>query len=116
MRISDWSSDVCSSYLLRLNGRDRTPGIGTRAEDDHAASDLAFAVQFGNAAPHLGADLDRGDIAKPHRHPACRCLQWNAAEVVERFQIAGRADHIFGFAELKQNGRESCGERVCQSV
>ncbi len=31
-------------------------------EDDDAACDLAFTVEFGNAAPHFWAKLDRGDI------------------------------------------------------
>src|SRR3546814_10372559 len=73
LRISDWSSDVCSSDLRQFIGqrvgprfRDRVPDLG-------------------------GADL--------------------AALVA-----AGGGNHHLGIAALREIGRASCRERVCQSV
>ena len=40
------------------------------ANDDNAAGDLAFAVQFSDAAAHFGAELHPGDIAQANRYPA----------------------------------------------
>src|SRR3546814_10897121 len=59
MRISDWSSDVCSSDLERA---------GLRADaDDVAIADLADRA----AAERLGADVDRaGHLARCARPPA----------------------------------------------
>jgi hypothetical protein len=55
---------------LVLDRRDCLARILARAQDHNAASDLALTVQFGNPAPHLGAGLDRGNVAQSHRHTA----------------------------------------------
>ena len=45
---------------------------------------------FGDATAHLGADLHLCDIAKTHGNTCRRGDQRNAAEVIQRLQIAGR--------------------------
>jgi hypothetical protein len=86
---------------LDLDRRDGFAGILARAQDHNAAGDLAFAVQLGDAAPHLRADLDRGDVTQTHGHTAGGGLERDRPEVVERLQIARGADHIFGLGHLQ---------------
>src|SRR3546814_1411691 len=81
MRISDWSSDVCSSDLLRLHVR--RAGNGPQRGRD-SASRLAHRVQVvaieldrhirANARdqlvePHLDRLLDLGTVADQRLHP-----------------------------------------------
>src|SRR3546814_18899656 len=99
MRISDWSSDVCSSDL-EPSVDDRGAQIGHQrfVEPDimlghqHRAQDLARAdevVEIGAAPPAT------------HRAGACR---------IERALILAEA------RVADEIGRASCRERVCQYV
>src|SRR3546814_3338846 len=93
MRISDWSSDVCSSDLLeRLPvGGDRL-FAAARGEERlaQAVPDVGGARERGRVDPE---DLDRGIDVSGAQKP-----------VAERVDV--------GF----QIGRASCRERVCQYV
>src|SRR3546814_7431558 len=62
MRISDWSSDVCSSDLMRL-ARHRGHRADHRGIDDVVRPELAV--------DHGGAHLRRRDFAKLRRHQPC---------------------------------------------
>ena len=76
--------------LLQL-GLDRRNGfqrVFARAHHDHAAGGFSFAIQLANAAPHLGAQLDAGHIAQPHRHARVGGHERHFTEVVERLQVA----------------------------
>ena len=86
---------------LGLHRRDGRAGVLAGAQDHHAAGDLALAVEFGDAAPHFRADLDRGHVAEAHWDAAGRRLQRHGLEVLDRLQIAGGADHVFGLAQLQ---------------
>ena len=46
-------------------------GIGAVAHDDDAADGLAVAIQFGDAAAHVRAELDVRHVAKQNRHAVC---------------------------------------------
>src|SRR3546814_1039912 len=59
MRISDWSSDVCSSDLLARVARDLEAEVGRVARDVPGAQ-AAFAVQ---PLLQLGLDPGHGDVA-----------------------------------------------------
>jgi hypothetical protein len=48
---------------LVLDALDHFAGILALAHDDDTARDFALTIEFGNAAPHVGAELHRGDIA-----------------------------------------------------
>src|SRR3546814_6321250 len=91
MRISDWSSDVCSSDLLDYKGR-------------------AFLVEhrkFGIGVFGRGTDEDERDAAEIVKlirkavKTAAPCFEWLASEAVKTSNKIGRA---------------SCRERVCQYV
>src|SRR3546814_5287274 len=92
MRISDWSSDVCSSDL--------TPGASSRGRLVMATSDLQDLITpLVNAFPNLV-------FVKDDAH---RILLFNDAFCA----MLGRPrSELIG----KEIGRASCRERVCQYV
>src|SRR3546814_16221116 len=88
MRISDWSSDVCSSDLLGLDDADIGFLYGT-----------AFAVFYAL----FGVPLGRlAEVVDDHLRPAPR-----------PFERIGAAEPAAG-AGPDEIGRASCRERVCQ--
>ena len=71
--------------LLQLCG-DRGDGgarVLARAQDDHAADGLALAVQFADAAAHLGPELDVGDVAERDRRAVIEA-QEQRAKILQR--------------------------------
>src|SRR3546814_12906564 len=107
MRISDWSSDVCSSDLERA---------GLRADaDDVAIADLADRA----AAERLGADVDRaGHLARCARHPAIGDQSHAKSAVLEHAERRGElvqfGHSVCARALEAEIGRASCRDRVCQ--
>ncbi len=67
---------------------------------DDAARDFTLAVEFGQPAPHVGAELNSRDIAKLDRNAARRGFERHRAEIIERGQIARGADNIFGLGHF----------------
>ena len=74
------------------------PGLKPLVQTNHAAGRLPLAVQFADAAPHLRAQLDAGNVAEAHRHTRGRSHDRNLAEIVKRLQVTRGAHHVFGFA------------------
>src|SRR3546814_10296736 len=92
MRISDWSSDVCSSDLPRIGFRGPAPATGegelakreapALRREGHTAVRGSLDVRAGGPAPHLaqahpaGAAADgrpgAGPMALPDRKASCR--------------------------------------------
>src|SRR3546814_11952574 len=101
MRISDWSSDVCSSDLTAA-----TP-MGRRAARATCAAPTSIAAKC--AAPterryRRGGSSERGRQHTPRGDPAAQ---------------RNRAEHRFGGGlpsrrRVRQSGRASCRERGCQ--
>ena len=101
--IDDFNPRRQAFLQLGQFGLDRGDGglrVLARAQDDDAASDFALAVEFGDAAAHFGADLDRRHIAELYRNARAHD-QRDRPEVVERFQIAAGAHHVFDLSQLK---------------
>src|SRR3546814_2723317 len=90
MRISDWSSDVCSSDLVML------PPLRDRRSDI-----AALAGHFVEAGRHAGL---------PDRQFAPAAMQR-----LERHDWPGNVREL-GNVVQRQIGRASCRERVCQYV
>src|SRR3546814_11659686 len=107
MRISDWSSDVCSSDLLRRDDPIEG-GVGKR-------------------------ELQRVAVDGGGQRPGCRpslAARWHGGEepgdvlqlsggVVERNDARAAAERLEGVATgacSEEIGRASCRVRVCQSV
>src|SRR3546814_11573734 len=95
MRISDWSSDVCSSDLqfAASAGRQQRQDFGTILHIDHQAHRLAKAASAGQLvrAKRVKAAIGR-----------------NEQELIRRLRVKSKG--------RSENGRASCRERVCQYV
>src|SRR3546814_21051595 len=125
MRISDWSSDVCSSDLV--------PGVEwPRDRPQHGRRVAQIEVQV--LRQFQGQDVVRvidqdGVVARRRRRPAAAepglqsievlCLAGGEAGIGRNLarsgEGAGRAVGELALGEQKI-GRASCRERVCQSV
>src|SRR3546814_13127933 len=100
MRISDWSSDVCSSDLLgRRQARRREQAAGIL---------LAHVVGEGLEALAAGGD----EVLVEHPLAAVVTLEQPLVEQLEQPAVAVEA-HLEEEVEI---GRASCRERVCQYV
>src|SRR3546814_5007011 len=98
MRISDWSSDVCSSDLLE---RPRLEPLALRTgENDSTCRAVAAADQ---ARLSLIGKKAFGDCL--HRSPLR-----HGSGMVERYA------RFPNFSDSAKNGQASCRERECQSV
>src|SRR3546814_3908850 len=93
MRISDWSSDVCSSDLLAGDIRGFDPGFFAPDFPGTLSADLASSGSIDDGGVQLRADL-----------------------ATLRGRVRGRV--VSGSARLDQRagqiGRASCRERVCK--
>src|SRR3546814_1974554 len=110
MRISDWSSDVCSSDLLPCwvvfdkQYRDRYPVLTVRPGAPDPEWLLAHDTLEGLAA---AAGIDPVGLADSVQ-------RWNGFVADGRDRDYGRGDSLYDrFHEI---GRASCRERVCQYV
>src|SRR3546814_20527248 len=116
MRISDWSSDVCSSDLehdLLLYATEKLKAINSLQIIGEAA-DKAGVISFvmGGIHPHdIGTILDREGVA-------VRVGQHCAHPLMERFGVPATVRASFGLYNPRADklGRASCGERVCPYV
>src|SRR3546814_4647733 len=101
MRISDWSSDVCSSDLQQEHGQ-QLEGDGNE-NDCHP-----FSVAYPCA-------IDASRI----RPPASAGIPWRPALASAELQyLAGPVERreVRNAPVVDQIGRASCRERVCQYV
>src|SRR3546814_12573130 len=128
MRISDWSSDVCSSDLQLLDALDRIAFAVEQRVDPAHQRDIAGAV----IAPLAGA-LERPQLGKARFPIAQDVLRQPrlARHLPDRAErgvgLVGSAGHFCRYPAAtmrsritwlarKELGRASCRESVCQSV
>src|SRR3546814_14828545 len=110
MRISDWSSDVCSSDLCAnaITPATVSAPIAITVRTSVANKRLCKLLQFGAALPWCTAVFGQG---------ACRGYRLG---IDRRSRIAPVAANVGGdrrqLGIIKQIGRASCRERVCQYV
>src|SRR3546814_15858424 len=76
MRISDWSSDVCSSDLLYIGQKAHLYG--------------AHALAFANGAAPV-ARVERKPCRRPSANPRIACIGKKLAHVVPETDVRGRA-------------------------
>src|SRR3546814_3968005 len=109
MRISDWSSDVCSSDLRMQHAGDRQQIVEIEAPDQcrlhrvHGVADMQ--AEFHAAA--LRADFVRSD-------KRIRMRARTGADKSDRWCQACGKRTTKGIVEIDEIGRASCRERVCQ--
>src|SRR3546814_14478139 len=123
MRISDWSSDVCSSVLLWVANAVRPwvqytpPVIGPRGEA-RLESDVYDEILERLGLPGLFAALGTSETPRPGLMEAADTLLRMGA-YGDRF---GTKPEGLSIARLREEfphgeiGRASCRERVCQYV
>src|SRR3546814_18988889 len=109
MRISDWSSDVCSSDLV-LEG----VVAGVRRRADGTAGDLH--VLLTQRRDHVGGgEAVGGELLRidpdPQRELALAEEDQIADDVESQQQVAYPRAGVVGVIEI---GRASCRERVCK--
>src|SRR3546814_13738742 len=114
MRISDWSSDVCSSDLAEQIAQAATPAaekvVAVEAERvtvDTVLDDIRAVGTLGPdeavvIAPEIAGRIDRINFAE--------------GDEVDAGDVLVELDATILRAELVKIGRASCRERVCPSV
>src|SRR3546814_18148975 len=102
MRISDWSSDVCSSDLE----------LGAGSRDRFRVDHTGYIFQQFNLLPFLSV---RENVELP-----CHFSKLRAQRAIQRHgsvdQAAATLLAHLGLTDTTQIGRASCRERVCQYV
>src|SRR3546814_20240424 len=91
MRISDWSSDVCSSDLSGDDLLGRLQGVGAGALEDRKG-DRRLAVQVAVGDVLARAELDARDILQADQPPVLARLHDYRAELVWRREAALRSE------------------------
>src|SRR3546814_20687003 len=104
MRISDWSSDVCSSDLFRSIVCNRPDGeeAGQPTAAAIAAAAEAHGLRFVHI-PVMSGGIDEGDVAT-----MARALADLPAPVLASCRSGARSEPLAG-----RIGRGSCRGRVC---
>src|SRR3546814_17073124 len=109
MRISDWSSDVCSSDLAPADVALLPPVIEVLREASYIEHDVdgARPTHHLAARPDGGPPTDRG-IGIGRVHPV-------ELRVPDALHVGGRR-HLDEDGSIGEIGRESCRDRVSQYV
>src|SRR3546814_16173492 len=100
MRISDWSSDVCSSDLEQVVER-----LGAIAGNDHRIADVVLAEGPQRERLVVRIVFDQPNRLLEHVRPR------SEGEVE-----GGALAYLAGRPQAPENGRAPCRERVCQYV
>src|SRR3546814_15481567 len=110
MRISDWSSDVCSSDLTDHFEKHVLPRPGTRW--DMVSAVMAHDAQM--AAGGITTSFDCVCVGVSIKHPERREIFRPMIDAVREASTKGmlRADPIVHLRCAVKNGRASCRERV----
>src|SRR3546814_19752696 len=130
MRISDWSSDVCSSDLLGVCVRNKRPkkigefGPAGRDHEAHRAIHLAWRMPLLGEAAHFGADRcpylvggAEDHLAREDRIYFKSCADGGAAcGLIYGVSACAPFDCEQNCFFPREIGRASCRERVCPYV
>src|SRR3546814_13982127 len=111
MRISDWSSDVCSSDLFRFAAEALPRFTGKLGTAQDLERDLAARLGlFGEVdAPAAAFAEQAQDAVRPQSRRQCLVHGPPApARIMQKARSAPQCDL------LSQNGRSSCRERGCE--
>src|SRR3546814_2598262 len=108
MRISDWSSDVCSSDLLALDhvGCCRAEPVGQEDVSRSSQDGKSLGVQLAAARRRGGHDL----VGSSH------LLGLEVFDTVAWIRYSTKPLGTYQLSHSPQIGRASCRERVCPYV
>src|SRR3546814_20209399 len=110
MRISDWSSDVCSSDLDQLvYATPDRPKLGHSAQ---VSDDGRWLLITSSQGTDERFELAIADLSNPARKP------WPLIKGLEHdWRLVGNvANKLYFLTNKGEIGRASCRERVCQYV
>src|SRR3546814_14752793 len=108
MRISDWSSDVCSSDLIMIN-----PSLQRQFAGEILGGEGGF--HFSGVARNRRSGIDIGAVEATQRERFRNAL--GRQEFLGRQRCSEGRITVEGRAvEAVEIGRASCRERVCQYV
>ena len=86
---------------LRLDRVDGLECVLTGPHDDDASDDFTLAIELGDAASWLRAELHTRNIGQPYGDTGVGRCERNPAEILKGCDIAGRANHVLRFAKLQ---------------
>src|SRR3546814_16156170 len=107
MRISDWSSDVCSSDLHETGGNIAV----YEAQLDDA---MKLYGRLGVGTVKTGYVADAGGIIAPGATPGTTATEWHDGQRQVRHHL--KVVETAAKYHVAEIGRASCRERGCQSV
>ena len=87
---------------LLFHRRNHFTGVLTRTQQHHAARHFTFTVQFGDTAAHFRANLYPRHILQVDRYAVFPGFQDDMIKVIQAFEIAGGAHHIFRFGDFNR--------------
>ena len=73
---------------LRLHIANDLPGVGSVTDHDDAADGFPFAIELRDAPPHLGSELDVGDLAEKNRDAVGAAANRDLLQVVNALDVA----------------------------
>src|SRR3546814_5101273 len=112
MRISDWSSDVCSSDLFLARGEHELQRWGV--DDINPGGPRIRSIDFFDRRQSTG-DLDAVKIDARLIHEVIAAPKDADPATIPFLDAMGSLEAIFARQKLEL-GRASCRERVCQYV
>ena len=77
-------------------------GIRAVTHDDDAADGFAFAVQLGDAAPHVGAELHRRDVAQQNGHAVRATAHGDLPQIVQALHVTLDGQDEFAFGQFER--------------
>src|SRR3546814_15653070 len=117
MRISDWSSDVCSSDLADLDRFVERRAVIERAVEDRLAVFELADLKIGRIRltfDSVARVIDHVEAQRLATDPAAQ--QHGRAKGYAFIGMEAARHLVTGLAQSPQIGRASCRERVCQYV
>src|SRR3546814_12447727 len=112
MRISDWSSDVCSSDLVAIIGVGAVAIVVGGVRDAGGAAAVVIAVAA--VALLRGAIAIEGILEARQLRLEARLRLGEARLFLDRLRRRGPCDGGGERPGCEESGRASCRERVCQ--
>src|SRR3546814_14362094 len=113
MRISDWSSDVCSSDLLRLKPQEANRHLDNAMEGANRAAALTRRLlAFARSEPLLPSAVDPDALVAGLSDLIDRSI---GDQITMAFENEAKGWRIF-VDQHQKIGRASCTERVCPLV
>ena len=79
---------------------DDLQGVLAVPHDDDPTDDLAHAVELGQAAAHVGTQVDVGNVPEKNRRALRRGAQGHRLEVGDGPHVATPTDHVLGAGDL----------------